>query len=36
MPASSLAQRLLPVQLTDPMSGFFMLPRALFERLAPR
>jgi dolichol-phosphate mannosyltransferase len=29
-----LAQRLLPVKLTDPMSGFFMLPRALFETLA--
>ena len=31
-----LAQRLLPVRLTDPMSGFFMLPRPLFEDLAPR
>ena len=31
-----LAQRVLPVRLTDPMSGFFMLPRALFEELAPR
>jgi dolichol-phosphate mannosyltransferase len=30
-----LAQRLLPARLTDPMSGFFMLPRELFERLAP-
>ncbi|MSP02086.1 MAG: glycosyltransferase family 2 protein [Acetobacteraceae bacterium] len=29
-----LAQRLLPVKLTDPMSGFFMLPRPLFEDLA--
>ena len=29
-----LAQRLLPVKLTDPMSGFFMLPAALFEELA--
>jgi dolichol-phosphate mannosyltransferase len=29
-----LAQRLLPVKLTDPMSGFFVLPRALFEDLA--
>jgi dolichol-phosphate mannosyltransferase len=29
-----LAQRLLPVRLTDPMSGFFMLPRVLFEELA--
>ena len=31
-----IAQRLLPAKLGDPMSGFFMLPRALFERLAPR
>ncbi len=31
----SLAQRLLPVRMTDPMSGFFMLPRPLFEQLAP-
>ena len=30
-----LAQRFLPVRLSDPMSGFFMLPRELFERLAP-
>ncbi|MGH7212135.1 MAG: glycosyltransferase [Acetobacteraceae bacterium] len=30
-----LAQRMLPVHLSDPMSGFFMLPRELFERLAP-
>ena len=29
-----MAQRILPVKLTDPMSGFFMLPRALFETLA--
>src|SRR5580658_6530061 len=29
-----LAQRLLPVKLTDPMSGFFMLRRTLFEDLA--
>jgi dolichol-phosphate mannosyltransferase len=29
-----LAQKLLPVKLTDPMSGFFMLRRALFEQLA--
>ena len=29
-----LAQRVLPVKLTDPMSGFFMLPAALFEELA--
>ncbi|HTC08513.1 MAG TPA: glycosyltransferase family 2 protein [Acetobacteraceae bacterium] len=32
---TSLAQRVLPVRLGDPMSGFFMLPRALFEQLAP-
>ena len=31
-----LAQTLLPVRLSDPMSGFFALPRPLFERLAPR
>jgi dolichol-phosphate mannosyltransferase len=29
-----LAQTFLPVRLTDPMSGFFMLPRPLFEELA--
>ncbi|MEJ0016582.1 MAG: glycosyltransferase family 2 protein [Acetobacteraceae bacterium] len=29
-----LAQAFLPVKLTDPMSGFFMLPRPLFETLA--
>src|SRR4051812_10901220 len=29
-----LAQIFLPVKLTDPMSGFFMLPRPLFEDLA--
>ena len=29
-----LAQLVLPVRLTDPMSGFFMLPRPLFEQLA--
>jgi dolichol-phosphate mannosyltransferase len=31
-----MAQHLLPVRLTDPMSGFFMLRRRLFEMLAPR
>ena len=31
-----LAGRFLPAALTDPMSGFFMVPRPLFERLAPR
>ncbi len=30
-----LARRVLPVPMTDPMSGFFMLPRPLFEQLAP-
>jgi dolichol-phosphate mannosyltransferase len=29
-----LAQNFLPVRLADPMSGFFMLPRPLFEELA--
>jgi dolichol-phosphate mannosyltransferase len=29
-----LARAFLPVRLTDPMSGFFMLPRPLFENLA--
>ena len=29
-----LAQRFLPVKLTDPMSGYFMMPRPLFEELA--
>jgi dolichol-phosphate mannosyltransferase len=29
-----LAQFVLPVRLTDPMSGFFMVPRPLFEQLA--
>jgi dolichol-phosphate mannosyltransferase len=31
-----VAQWVLPVKLTDPMSGCFMLERALFERLAPK
>jgi dolichol-phosphate mannosyltransferase len=31
-----LAKRLLGVRLSDPMSGFFMLRRPLFELLAPR
>ena len=30
-----MAQRVLPVALSDPMSGYFLLPRPLFERLAP-
>ena len=29
-----LARLFLPVQLNDPLSGFFMLPRPLFEQLA--
>lgn len=29
-----LAQMFLPFRLSDPMSGFFMLPRPLFEQLA--
>ncbi len=29
-----LAQLFLPIRLSDPMSGFFMLPRPLFEQLA--
>ena len=31
-----LAQAMLPVALSDPMSGFFALPRPVFEGLAPR
>ena len=31
-----LAQTFLPVRLNDPMSGFFMVPRPLFENLARR
>jgi dolichol-phosphate mannosyltransferase len=31
-----VAQALLPVRLSDPMSGFFAMPRALFERIAAR
>ena len=30
-----LAQRVLSVPVSDPLSGFFMLPQPLFERLAP-
>jgi dolichol-phosphate mannosyltransferase len=30
-----MAQAVLPVSLADPMSGFFMMPQTLFERLAP-
>lgn len=31
-----LAQLFLPAKLSDPMSGYFMLTRACFERLAPK
>jgi len=31
-----LARAFLPVPVSDPLSGFFMLPRPLFDRLAPR
>ncbi len=30
-----VAQAILPVRLSDPMSGFFMIRQPLFERLAP-
>ena len=30
------AQRVLPVRLADPMSGYFLMRRPLFEQLAPR
>jgi dolichol-phosphate mannosyltransferase len=31
-----IAQSVLPMRVTDPMSGFFMMPRARFETTAPR
>jgi dolichol-phosphate mannosyltransferase len=34
--AISIAGTMLRAKLTDPMSGFFMMPQALFESLAPR
>jgi len=34
--AIRLASTMLPVKLTDPMSGFFMLRQESFERVAPR
>ena len=34
--STTLAQRLLGVSLSDPMSGFFMIRRERFEELAPR
>ena len=30
------ATTMLPVRLTDPMSGYFMLPQAVFEQITPR
>jgi len=33
---TTLAQFFLPQRVADPMSGFFMLPRPLFEQIAPR
>jgi len=33
--SNALARRLLGVELTDPMSGFFMLRRAIVEEIAP-
>ncbi|MCU0888082.1 MAG: glycosyltransferase family 2 protein [Rubritepida sp.] len=33
---AALARIALPVRVSDPMSGFFALPRPLFEELAPR
>jgi dolichol-phosphate mannosyltransferase len=33
---TALARAMLPVRVEDPMSGFFMLPRPIFEELAPR
>jgi dolichol-phosphate mannosyltransferase len=33
---AALANAALPVRVNDPMSGFFALPRAVFEELAPR
>lgn len=32
----SVAQYFLPMRVTDPMSGFFMMPRTSFEAIAPR
>jgi dolichol-phosphate mannosyltransferase len=32
----SIAQSVLPMRVTDPMSGFFMMPRPAFEAIAPR
>ena len=34
--ATKLSRLVLRTRVTDPMSGFFMLPRTVFERAAPR
>ncbi len=34
--ATRMSRVVLRVEVTDPMSGFFMLPRAVFDRAAPR
>ena len=34
--ATRLSRIVLRAEVTDPMSGFFMLPRAVFDRAAPR
>ena len=34
--ATRLSRMVLRADVTDPMSGFFMLPRAVFDRAAPR
>jgi len=34
--ATKLSRTVLRTDITDPMSGFFMLPRSVFERAAPR
>ena len=34
--ATRLSRAVLRAEVTDPMSGFFMLPRAVFDRAAPR
>ncbi len=34
--ATRLSQLVLKTEVTDPMSGFFMLPRTVFEQAAPR
>jgi dolichol-phosphate mannosyltransferase len=34
--ATLAAERFLPVKVADPMSGFFAMPRPLFEEIAPK